>query len=345
MKVAIDTSAMDNQSKGRGIGFYTENLIKSLRQYTSWEVQVIEKKDQKVNADIIHFPYFDFFRPTLHINSHIPTVVTIHDVIPLLFPSQYPSGLKGKVNLLRQKLSLRKVKAVITDSKTSTQDSIKVFNLPKAKVFTVYLSQADHFNQLPHPEVERIRLKYQLPEEFVIYTGGVNWNKNLVRMTQAVIDAQVPLVLVGGGFETKGDLNHPELQPFREFKERYSNHPGVKILGFIPNEDLVGLLNAALGLLLVSHYEGFGLPVLEAQASGTAVITSDNSSLKEVVGDGGIMVDAAVGSDITNAVIKLKNEKFRKELIKKGTANLKRFSWEKTAKETVKVYEYAISQK
>jgi len=345
MKVAIDISAMDSQSKGRGIGFYTENLIKALRKYTDWEVCILENKNEKIEADVIHFPFFDFFRPTLNVNSHIPTVVTIHDVIPLLFPTHYPSGLKGKVNLLRQKLSLRKVKAIITDSKTSTQDAIKVFNLPKAKVFTVYLSQADHFKPLPLPEVERIRLKYQLPKNFVIYTGGVNWNKNLVRMTQAVIDAEVPLVLVGGGFETKGDLNHPELNPFREFKEKYSNHPGVKILGFIPNEDLVGLMNAAQALILVSHYEGFGLPVLEAQACKTAVITSNNSSLKEVVGDGGIIVDSAVGSEITDAVIKLQEAEYRKGLIKKGTENLSRFSWEKTAQDTVKVYEYAISQK
>jgi hypothetical protein len=151
MKVGIDISALNSMSKGRGIGFYSDYLIKSLKQYTNVEVIVIDGRQLIADSrqlDLIHYPFFDFFKPTLKVDPDIPTVVTIHDVIPLLFPKHYPSGIKGRINLFRQKQALKKVKAIITDSETSTRDVKKVFSINQDRIFSVYLDCADDFKNI-----------------------------------------------------------------------------------------------------------------------------------------------------------------------------------------------------
>src|SRR5688572_16382289 len=130
MKVGIEISSLHSMSKGRGIGFYTQYLVESLKKYTDTEVVLLETPGQKEKVDLIHYPFFDFFRPTLKVSKDVPVVVTIHDVIPLLFPKHYPPGIKGRINLFRQKQALKKVKSVITDSQTSTNDVVEVFNFP-----------------------------------------------------------------------------------------------------------------------------------------------------------------------------------------------------------------------
>ena len=345
MKVGINVSFLNSMNKGRGIGFYTEYLVESLKKYTDFEVVTIESHEAKPKVDLIHYPFFDFFRPTLKIDKKIPTVVTIHDVIPLLFPKVYPAGIRGKINLFRQKQALKKVDAVITDSHTSTQDVLKVFKLPKDDVFTVYLAQAEHFKKLSQMEVKKTLAKFSLPEKFVLYTGGVNWNKNILGQTEAALAAGVDIVFAGKGFETKTNLDHPELRNFAAFLAKYQNNPKVHILGFVSDQEVVALMNAALTVLFVSFYEGFGLPILEAQACGVPVITGNNSSMQEVVGEKGIRVDAQEISDISQEIKKMEDYAYRQKIIEYGLQNIKRFSWEITAQETVKVYEYALSKK
>lgn len=342
MKVGINISSLHHFNKGRGIGFYTENLITSLKEYTNVEVVVIESSDIKEKVDLIHYPFFDFFRPTLKIEKNIPTVVTIHDAIPLLFPKLYPPGIKGRINLFRQKQALKKVKAVITDSISSTNDVIKIFDLPEEKVSTIYLAPAGYFRKLTKNEIEIRISRFNLPEKFVLYSGGVNWNKNLSGQTNGAIMAGTDIVFVGKGFETRDNLDHPELKEFKGFVKLYKNHPNVHILGFVSNEELVALMNAARALLYVSHYEGFGLPILEAQSCGTPVITGDNSSMKEVVGKNGLNVRPMEDPDIAKMINMLEDQSLRNRIIQQGFENLKRFSWKKTAQDTALIYQKCI---
>lgn len=338
MKVGIDVSALHNFSKGRGIGFYIENLIESLKKYSDVEVLIIESAGSSPKVDIIHYPFFDFFKPTLKIRGSIPTVVTIHDVIPLLFPKHYPPGIKGRINLFRQKQSLKKVNAVITDSETSTSDVIKVLKLPKEKVSTVYLASSSNFKKLSETEIKKNISKFNLPKKFLLYTGGVNWNKNLLSQTKAALNVGIDVVFVGGGFNNKDSLNHPEMQSFKTFLKEYENNPRTHILGFVTEDEIVSLMNAAHALLFASYYEGFGLPILEAQSCGTPVITSNNSSTKEVAGEGAILVNPDQVEEIEKAIIKIENGKIRSDLIEEGFKNLKSFSWEKTANQTLEIY-------
>lgn len=347
MKVGIDVSSMNNLNKGRGIGFYTEHLIESLKKYTDVEVEVIERGEGergKGKVDIIHYPFFDFFRPTLKVDSKIPTVVTIHDVIPLIFPAHYPPGIKGRINLYRQKQALKKVKAIITDSDSSTEDVKTVFGNKNGNVFTVYLAQGEQFRKLSKADIAKKIKKYNLPDKYILYTGGVNWNKNLLNQAEAAINSGVDVVFVGGGFEKRENLGHPEMKSFKTFLSYYSNNPKVHILGFVSNEDLVALTNGAQLLLFVSYYEGFGLPILEAQACGTPVVTGNISSMVEVAGEGALLMDPHSPLDIGSGIEMALNEDYREKLVQKGFENVKRFSWEKTAQETVQVYKYALSQ-
>jgi len=240
MKVGIDISSLHSMSKGRGIGFYTRYLIDSLRKYTDIEVVVFDTPGKNEKVDLVHFPFFDFFRPTLKISRDTPTVVTIHDVIPLLFSKHYPPGIKGRINLFRQKQSLKKVKAIITDSKTSTSDAVKIFKVSEKNVFTVYLASGNHFTKLSDMEVRKRISKFNLPEKFLLYSGGVNWNKNLTTQTAAALQTGSDIVFVGGGFVNRSNLEHPELKDFKDFLSKYENNPRVHILGFVSDEEIAG---------------------------------------------------------------------------------------------------------
>lgn len=344
MKIALDISGMDEMSKKRGIGFYTENLIEALRKYTNADVKLIDENNERYQADIIHFPYFDMFKATLKIKQSIPTVVTIHDVIPLIFPRHYPPGIRGAINLLRQKLTLKKVNAVITDSLCSEKDLERYLNVNSHKIHTTLLAPAESFKLINDNNLlEKFKKKHSLPDSFVLFVGNINWNKNLINLTQACINANVDIYLIGAGFSKTGNLEHVELKSFKEFVNKFSNHSKVHTHGFISNEELVYFYNLATIYLMPSFYEGFGLPILEAQACGTPVITSNISSTVEISGDSALLVDPYNVDEITNAITQiLKDRNLRNDLINKGFENSKKYSWEKTALDTYKVYEQVI---
>lgn len=340
MRVAIDISKLHTFSKPRGIGVYAKNLFEALKKYTKVDVKLVEGNSNE-KFDLIHYPFFDFFRPTLPLIKKFPTLVTIHDLIPLLFPQHYPPGIKGIINLFRQKLALKNVNAIITVSNSTKKDIEKFLQIPANKIFTVYSAPADIFKKIEDvSKLNLIRNNYKLPQKFALFVGSVNWNKNLINLAQACIDTNLNLVLVGDDFKNRQNLDHLELKSFANFLERYENHPLINMLGFVEQKDLIVVYNLAQVLLLPSFYEGFGLPILEAQACGTPVITSDTSSMPEIGGNGAIYVDPAKPDDIADKLKKvLEDANLRNNLVEKGFENLKKYSWEKTALETVKVYE------
>lgn len=340
MKVALDISNLNPLNKNRGVGVYAKNLFEALKKYTEVDVKLVDDKiDEKFN--LVHYPYFDLFARTLKVKDGIKTLVTIHDVTPLLFPQAYPPGVRGKIKHFFQKQTLKKIDGVITDSEASKKDIVKYLKFPSEKVFPVYLAQSEKFKVITDKDkLKRIKEKYSLPEKFALFVGNVNFNKNLLNQTQACIEAGLDFCLIGSSFEKKDDLNHPELKSFKKFLEKYEKNPLVHILGFVEEEDLVAILNLAEISMFASVYEGFGLPILEAQACGVPVITANVSSMPEVAGEGAIFVNPGKVEEIKVAIDSLlNNDKLRKEMISKGFDNLKRFSWEKTAIETASIYE------
>lgn len=338
MKVGFNSSALNSGHSARGIGFYTRNLLKELKEVKDLEVVEINSNPPQ-DLDLIHIPYFDFFFNSLSIKK-IPTVVTVLDVIPLIYPKAYPSGIRGKIKLMLQKREFKKASAVITISEQSKKDINKYLRVSQDKIFVTYLAAEERFKVIDNKnDLKNISRKYKLPDKFALYIGNVNWNKNILNMARACLEANIELVLIGQSFEQRDNLNHPEMMDFNQFLKLYGNNSYIHILGYVNDSDIVGITNLAEMLLLPSRYEGFGIPVLEAQQCGVPVITSNISSLPEVAGDAAILVDPDNMAEITKAIrLLMIDQKLRNELIKKGFRNAQRFSWSKCAQETYKIY-------
>lgn len=347
MKVAIDVSPLQTGHKVRGVGFYLENLKNSLVKYFPENNYIFFQRGEKLadNIDLVHFPYFEPFFLALPIYKKYKTVVTVHDLTPIVFPGAFPRGIKGEVKWQMQKFSLKKANAVITDSNSSKNDVIKFTGIPSAKIHVVFLAASENFKPLNETLLlRRIRVRYGLPEKFVLYVGDVTPNKNLPRLLAAVVEADVPLVMVGKSLVSENyDKNNPWNNDLNRINELARENKNIIRLGFVSNEELVGLYNLATVFAMPSLYEGFGLPVLEAMACGCPVITSKEGSLEEVAGDGAFYVDAYDVKSIKTGIEKVFNDNnLRKELSEKGLKNARRFSWKKTAENTLKVYEEVL---
>jgi len=339
-------------SAGRGVGFYRSHLSTALTN--SGLVDIVTE-----SPDLVHYPFFDLFYSTLPQRLSLPTVVTIHDLTPLVLPEYYPLGIRAKLNFGRQKLALKNVSAIITDSNNSKKDIADILKIKPEKVFVTYLAVDEEYCLKPTEiQIKNIRDKYHLPEKFILYVGGVNPNKNLVRLAQAIIKLNVPVVLVGSEFaktpvETfsiKKILGlqsiHPEVYEFTKLMEIIKNNSQIHVLGFVGNEDLNVIYRLANLYCQPSFYEGFGLPVLEAMTAGCPVVSSNSGSLPEIYPPGAISFDPRNQADIETALQKalILKKKDRDNLIKAGQEKATEFSWEKTARETYAVYSSILNR-
>lgn len=347
MKIAIDVSPLESGHKVRGVGFYLQHLKDALIKYFPEHNYNFFTKEEELHGkiDIVHYPYFDPFFLTLPLFKKYPTVVTIHDLTPLIFPEHFPAGFKGKLRWQMQKLNARKADMIIADSNASKEDIVKIIDIQEPKVAVAYLAGAKEFKKLPITKTDgdALRKKYALPQKFALYVGDVTWNKNLPNLIKASVKANVPLIMVGKNLvQTEYDKNNPWNKDLVEVQKLCAQYPSVHRLGFVPTEDLVKLYNIASVFSMPSHYEGFGLPVIEAMQSGCPVITTKGGSLPEVAGDAALYVDGTNVESIANGLIKVyRDESLQKELSKKGIEQAKHFSWKETASQTIEAYEKA----
>jgi glycosyltransferase involved in cell wall biosynthesis len=227
---------------------------------------------------------------------------------------------------------------IVTCSDYSREDILRTYNLPGSRVTSIHLA-APGFLQ-PETNAERfatMRRKYGLPEEFILGVGSIQPRKNLERLIAAYAAVAKrrdvpPLVLAGKMAWLYGSSVDAAAQ--NGVADR------VTFTGFVPDEDLSALYSAAMFFVYPSFFEGFGLPPLEAMQCGTPVITGNLTSLPEVVGDAGIMVDPYDVSAIAGAIERLLSDKtLRADLCARGIERSKQFSWEKTARETLDVFQ------
>lgn len=340
MRVAIDVGPLSSGHAVRGVGFYTKRLIEALGD----RVEAVDSTATDLTKyDLIHYPAFDLFRHTLPIVKQTKTIVTIHDTIPLIYPTHYPPGVRGKINFYLQKYSLRSVSAIITDTETSKKDICRFLGVIPDKVHVVYLAPGEMFRKMDNGKRKmEIKKRFGLPDRFAVYLGDVNYNKNIPVLIDACKIAKIPLVICGKQAKEVGDrdrkLNHPELTHLRSLD--WNN---VVTLGFVSDEELVAIFNLASVYVQPSLYEGFGLPVLQAFACGTPVVAAKTQALVEIGNPGCLFVDPNDPEDVAEKIEKIiEDDKLRKQLIETGKVIAKNFSWEKTAKETMKVYRKAI---
>jgi glycosyltransferase involved in cell wall biosynthesis len=354
MNIAIDISPLKSgnylQHRVRGTGFYLRNLQASLEKYyPENEYFYFERgKPLSENFDVVHYPYFEPFFLTLPPFPKNKTVVTVHDLTPLVFPSHFEAGLKGSLIWQIQKFSLKGANAVITDSQSSKKDIVKYAGIDSTKVKVVYLAAGEEFKKL---EIGSWRLeilkKYGLPEKFALYVGDATWNKNLPRLIEAATKINIPLVMVGKALVDKEiDVQNPwniDLVMVQGLAEKSNN---IIRPGFVPQKDLIALYNAATLFVMPSIYEGFGLPILEAMSCGCPVVASKGGSLAEVVGEAGKYVDPEDVDSIANGISEVfGSEGLQQELSQKGLVQSEKFTWKRTADETMEVYEDIVSQK
>lgn len=351
MRVAIDVSPLQSGHKIRGVGFYLRYLKKALLEfYPDNDYIFFEKKNAiPKNADIVHYPYFDPFFLTLPFTRVHKTVVTVHDLTPLIFPQHFPPGIKGAIKWQIQKYNLKSVDAIITDSYASKKDIEKIVAIQATHVSVAYLAADEMFKQISLSTERKNELlkKYNLPEKFALYVGDVTWNKNVPLLLEAIKDTDIHLVMVGKSIASDNvDTTNAWNKSLATVQKLAAENKSVQRLGFLPTEDLIALYNLATVFVFPSVYEGFGLPVIEAMQTGCPVITTKGGSLTEVAGEAAYYFDGKSTEDLADAITKVINsESLRKELTKKGLEQAKKFSWQKTAEQTIAVYKNVLEKK
>jgi len=340
--IGFVTSPLTDQNAVRGVGFYTKNLLANLKllapKHNMEIIETINYQLSTINYDLLHIPYFTPYSLSIPSGIKIPLVVTIHDVTPLEFPGHYPPGLRGWLNLQIQKHRLRQASRIITDSFASVKSIHHYLQVPNSKIRFIHLAA----DPIYHPITDRrilsqVKAKYHLPDKFVLYVGDVNWNKNLPGLTAACLTLKVPLVVVGKQAREleSSNLNHPELVHLKD----WFTDKNVIRLGFVPTEELAVIYYLAAVYCQPSFAEGFGIPVLEALASGTPVACSQIPSLLEIAGEAALYFDPGKQSEMTKVLHQLLiDSRLRSRLRLQGPAQSAKFSWAKTAAQTLQVY-------
>ncbi|HSW88340.1 MAG TPA: glycosyltransferase family 1 protein [Candidatus Saccharimonadales bacterium] len=344
MKIAIDISPLQTGHKVRGTGFYLHYLKRSLEQHFPKNKYTFFNQGEKIpnEINIVHYPYFEPFFRTLPFIKKNKTIVTVHDLTPIIFPQHFPAGLRGNFSWQIQKYLLRQVDAIITDSENSKRDIARIVNYPKEKIHVAYLAAGEEFKKVHSSQftVGSLRKKYNFPEKFALYVGDVTWNKNLPRLVKAAQQAKIPLVMVGKALINKDiDTSNPWNNDIVEVQQLIKKDTNIICPGFISTEELVLLYNTATVFIMPSLYEGFGLPILEAMSCGCPVITTKEGSLPEVAGEAAYYVDAYSVENISQGLQMIfRDTTLQKELSEKGLKQTRKFSWKKTAEQTISVY-------
>lgn len=329
----------------RGIGHYYRALLQELKKRPDLAVEEINIGDYVGTYDLIHYPYFDPFFLTLPLVKIKPIVVTVHDLIPLKYPKYFPTGFKGMLKFSLQRYSLLASRRVMTDSLSSKNDIIKFIGVDKKKIDVIALGVSDDFKAFENKEDLRRSLKLNLPDEFILCVGDVNYNKNISSLIRAfsLVNKKINkihLVLVGAGFINKSKPRDELISLIKSLDLTDKVH----LIGDLALSDLVATYNLAKLYIQPSLAEGFGLPVLEAMACGCPVISSDRSSLKEITADAAYGINPQNINDMASAMVTIyQNQDRTDELIILGLENAKKYSWDKCAQQTVDVYKKIIS--
>jgi glycosyltransferase involved in cell wall biosynthesis len=288
------------------------------------------------NVDVLHST--TFCAPRDHFGK---LIVTIYDVSFLTLPHCHIEA--NRIHCLNGTSdAVKYADRIIAISHHGKTELVKYFNVDPDKIVVTHLAAKDIFIPCGLNEQNRVLEKYNIPRNYIFTVGSFEPRKNIGTLVRAYVNLPEsikkhhPLVIAGG----RGWLN-TDIDALIA-----SQDPSmIRRIGYVDEKDLPGLYSAAAVFVYPSLYEGFGLPILEAMSCGAPVITSNTSSMPEISGDAALFFDPTDIRQLTTYLFKvLENEKLRKELSRKGIDRARLFSWEKTAKETLKIYETLYSR-
>jgi len=383
MRIGIDARGIYRELDG--IGRFGVNILKELAHIDNSNEYIIYKNTQMRHL-IVNKPNFiekviDVPRFTIREQIVLPrmlkkdkldvlyclhnvlpifyngkSIVTIHDIMAIAFPWFYSAFpfVKRYIGLyyfkLFVKLSVKKANKVIVTSKHTRKEVMQYLNLSEDKVKICPEAADVIFRPIKDDNLlNNVLEKYKIHKPFILYAGNFKPYKNLRNLIRAynllnvargfIPRKGLPELVMAGGDKKYGPL-------LKEFTQKKGLEEKINFIGYVNQDDLPVLMNGALLFVFPSIYEGFGLPPLEAMACGTPVITSNISSLPEVVDDSAVLVDPYDTKEIANAIERvLVDKELREKLISKGLERVKLFSWEKCARETLKVYEEVYNEK
>ncbi len=366
MRIAFDGTTL---TKGRtGVGYYTEHLLQHLahevettrdelivvsnqpidtakplprhvRVYDrlrfplriGWMQLLASRVLEHVRADVAHFT-----NGMLPLGTSAARVVTIHDMSLTLFPRCHPLR-RLVINRPLVGVAARVADVVVTVSNSARRDLLRLHGIAPERVTVVHEAAGPGFEPIADPvRRRRIRVRYGLPERFVLYVGAIEPRKNLCRLMAAFQAARArgvrhELVCVGPYGWSSRDLY--------ECIDRLELGRVVHFTGYVPVEDLPVIYNLGQLFVFPSLYEGFGLPVVEAMACGTPVITANTSSLDEIAAGAAETVDPLNVEALADAIVRLAgDEELRRDLSQRGFVRAREFSWSRAAKEMLAVY-------
>lgn len=283
---------------------------------------------RRLHADLWHAPYY--LRPFWGLPR---PVVTVFDVIGHLLPEALPTLQARLLFEASMRLSLRTAQQIITCSAASRRDLETIYHVPTTRISVIPLAVDPAFAPRPAREIAALRERYHLPARYVLYLGSNKPHKNLAALVRAWqhVDSDALLVIAGHWdrrYATPRLLAH-----------QLGLAQRIRFLPDPPDADLPALLSGASVFVFPSRYEGFGLPPLEAMACGTAVVAANTSSLPEVVGEGGLLVapePAALAAALQRV---LDDADLRATLQARGLARARQFTWTRTARATLALYE------
>jgi glycosyltransferase involved in cell wall biosynthesis len=366
MRIAFDGTSL---TPGRtGVGYYTEHLLHHLArevETTGDELVVVSNQPidtthplprhvavhdrlrfplriawmqmlagrvlDDVRADVAHFT-----NGMIPLGASAARVVTIHDMSLKLYPECHPLR-RRVINRPLINVAARVADAVVAVSNSARDDLLRFHHIPAERVSVVYEAAGPDFRPIRDRVMRgRIRLRYGLPERFALYVGAIEPRKNLPRLVEAFAQARRQgiaheLVCVGPYGWSSRDLY--------AYVDRLGLRRVVHFTGYVPAEDLPALYSLSEFFVFPSIYEGFGLPVIEAMACGTPVITSNTSSLLEIAADAAETTDPHDRDALAAALVKLATcADRRRELSARGAERAQQFSWTRTAKEMLALY-------
>ncbi|MDQ0162564.1 glycosyltransferase family 4 protein [Aeribacillus alveayuensis] len=364
MKIIINGNILDK--KPTGVGVYTQNIINNLSRITdemlvfSWKGELDISTDQHENipssilpskgikGNILRLLWNNFVFPfkvsknkgdvvlsTVPESIAIgrtPYIVIVYDVIPLLFPDYYKNG--KYIYKYYIPLVLKRASRIIAVSESTKRDIVNIYGIDDSKITVVYCGyNKEHFKKIDDSTVKKVKNKYNL-DDYILYVGNILPHKNIKKLVEAyklVNSYSGDLVLVG----SKSEVYFKEIQSIIKDSSIQNR---VKFLDYVPYHDLPALISGAKLFVYPSLYEGFGIPLLEAMACGTPVITSNVSSLPEVGGDAAVYVDPYNEKKLAYSIEKvLTNKDLQLDMVRKGLERCKFFSWEKAAYQIEKV--------